>query len=66
MEYIWQSKDFPKFVFNKQEIVPLIQQFAHDLGEKNGIVMGFSEEKIKFLKPLQQEIYSTFPKLEFL
>jgi len=44
MEYIWQSKDFPKFVFNKQEIVPLIQQFAHDLGEINGIVMGFSEE----------------------
>lgn len=44
MEYIWQSEDFPKFIFNKREIIPLIQQFAHDLGEISGIVMGFSEE----------------------
>ncbi|AZA48899.1 Fic family protein [Chryseobacterium carnipullorum] len=44
MEYIWQSENFPTFVFNKPEIVPLIQQFAHDLGEISGIVMGFSEE----------------------
>lgn len=26
MEYIWQSEDLPRFVLNKQEIVPLIQQ----------------------------------------
>ena len=44
MEYVWQSEDFPKFIFNRHEIVPLIQQYAHDLDEIDGIMMGFSEE----------------------
>lgn len=44
MDYIWQSENFPNFSFNKQEIIPLIQQFSHDLGEVNGILLGISNE----------------------
>lgn len=44
MEYIWQSETFPKFLFDKQVIIPIIQKFAQDLGEVNGLLMGFSKE----------------------
>ncbi len=44
MNYIWQHKDFPKFTFNQQKLLPLIQQFAHDLGELNGMLLSFSQE----------------------
>lgn len=44
MEYIWQSKNFPAFHYNKQNIITAIQQFAHDIGELNGMIMGFSQE----------------------
>ncbi|WP_407401392.1 Fic family protein [Chryseobacterium sp.] len=44
MDYIWQSEMFPKFEFSKQKIIPIIQKFAHDLGEFNGMVIGFPQE----------------------
>ncbi|MDP2455137.1 MULTISPECIES: Fic family protein [unclassified Kaistella] len=44
MNYIWQSELFPKFLFKKQEILPMIQQFAHDMGEVNGMLVAFSHE----------------------
>lgn len=42
--YIWQNKNFPNFTFDKGKIQNLIQTFALELGEVNGILNTFSNE----------------------
>lgn len=51
--YIWQLKNFPNFTFNKEKIQNLIQNFALELGEANGMLNTFSDEsKQEFLTEL--------------
>lgn len=44
MTYIWQSKEFPKFSYNTEKLLPAIQNFVLELGETNGILQSFSDE----------------------
>ena len=51
MTYIWQSKNFPNFSFDTEKLFPIIQNFALELGEANGILQSFSEQ-------IKQEIFT--------
>lgn len=50
MEYIWQHKNFPTFKFDTTQLNDLIQAFALQTGEVNGLLQGLSmQEKDEFL-----------------
>ena len=42
--YIWQDKSFPNFIFEEENIQILVQKFALELGEANGMLNGLSVE----------------------
>ena len=44
MAYNWQHQKWPDFVYEVQEIQPLIQSLAQEIGEVNGIILGLSED----------------------
>lgn len=44
MKYIWQSEKFPLFTFQKDKIHPLVEKFALELGEANGMISSFHED----------------------
>lgn len=43
MAYNWQHKDWPHFVYDVQDLQPLILELAHEAGEANGMVLGLPE-----------------------
>lgn len=50
MDYIWQHKRFPDFHFEVNALTALIQGFALQLGELNGMLQGLNpQEKEEFL-----------------
>ncbi|MEO8886889.1 MAG: Fic family protein [Mucilaginibacter sp.] len=44
MTYSWQLPKWPDFVYEIQEIQPLILALAEETGEVNGMIMGLSDE----------------------
>lgn len=44
MTFIWQLENFPNFSFSTEKLLPIIQNFALQLGEANGMLSSFSQE----------------------
>lgn len=44
MAYNWQHPEWPRFVYNIEDLQSLILELAHETGEVSGMVMGLSEE----------------------
>ena len=44
MDYIWQQENFPDFSFQKEKLIPVIEQFTLNLGELNGLFQNFEKE----------------------
>ncbi|HEX8022492.1 DUF4172 domain-containing protein, partial [Mucilaginibacter sp.] len=42
--YNWQLSEWPNFVYEVQEVQPLILAFAQETGEVSGVIQGLSEE----------------------
>lgn len=49
--YIWQEKNFPDFSFDKEKLISSIEKFTLQLGEANGLILGFSKE-------MKQEVFT--------
>ncbi len=49
--YIWQLKKFPEFLFEKNKIIPLVENFTLLLGKSNGLILGFTKE-------MQEEVFA--------